>query len=139
MLTGITVEAESIKIPLGLLTDSEDEGLAVLTLAEGAYLIMRSDVLAAYPRRRLAEISSRVRALQITCPPHQIAERVSASPRKQRALETLWQQGYSVSDGSDYGLEELLIRGVTLEQVHKGLASMQGSLSQEVSDERDER
>ena len=64
---------------------------------------------------------------------------ILANPRKQRALEALSQQGYSVSGGSDYGLEECLIPAVTLGQVREGLASMRGSLAQEVSDERDER
>lgn len=61
-----------------------------------------------------------------------------ANPRKQQDLRALLQRGYPVSAGSDYGLEEWLIPGVTLEQVREGLASMQGSLAQEVSDERDE-
>jgi len=139
MLTAITIDAENIKIPMDLLADSRDEGLAVLTLARGAYLIMHSDVLAAYPRQRLAEICRTVRALQTIYPPRRTAGRIPASSRKRQGLKALLQRGYPVSDGSGYGLEEWLIPGVTLEQVREGLASMQGSLAQEVSDERDER
>ena len=139
MPTAITIDAENIKIPLDLLTDLRDEGLAVLTLAQGAYLIMRSDVLIAYPRQRLAEIGRAVRVLQTVYPPRWTAGKISAKPRKQQDLRALLQRGYPVSDGSDYGLEEWLIPGVTLEQVREGLASMRGSLAQTVSDERDER
>jgi hypothetical protein len=49
MVTGITVDSKGVVIPLEML-DAQGEGIAVLTLAPGAYLIMRSEMLAAYPR-----------------------------------------------------------------------------------------
>ncbi len=49
MVTGITVDSKGVVIPLEML-DAQGVGIAVLTLAPGAYLIMRSEMLAAYPR-----------------------------------------------------------------------------------------
>lgn len=132
----VTVEGNSVKIPLELLDEKKDEGLVVLPIAPSAYLIIRSDVLAAYPHNRLRDLGQAIELL------HSLSEEarrgVSYSSRKRQGLKELREQGYPVSDGSEYGLQEHLRPGVTLERVREGLASMQGTLAQEVIAERGE-
>jgi hypothetical protein len=134
MATGITDESEGVFLPLEM-PNVQGEGIAVLTLAQGAYLIIRSDVLAAYPRQRLVELSKTARALEHARP----RENITFTPRKQRALQELRQQGRSVSDGLEYGLQDVAKPEISLEQVWQGLSTMTGSLSQEVLAERRER
>jgi len=134
MATGIKIDSEGVVIPLEML-DAQGEGIVVLTLARGAYLIMRSDMLRAYPRQHLLELSRTAQALERPCPEGGI----TFTPRKQRALRELSQQGYPVSDGLEYGLQAMANPEVTLEQVWQGLSTMEGSLSQEVLAEREER
>jgi hypothetical protein len=134
MVTGITVDSKGVVIPLEML-DAQGEGIAVLTLAPGAYLIMRSEMLAAYPRQRLLELSRTAQALERSHP----KEGIAFTPRKQRALRELSQQGYPVSDGLEYGLLAVAKPGISLEQVRQGLSTMEGSLAQEVLAEREER
>jgi hypothetical protein len=134
MATGITVDSEGVVIPLEML-NTQGEGLVVLTLARGAYLIMRSEMLAAYPRQHLLEFSQTAQALEQS----RSKEGITFTPRKQRALRELSQQGYLVSDGLEYGLQAMVNPEVTLEQVWQGLAKMEGSLAQEVLAEREGR
>ena len=134
MATDITVDSKGVVIPLEML-NAQSEGLVVLALARGAYLIMRSEMLASYPRQRLLEFSQMAQALEHSRP----KEGIPFTPRKQRALRELSQQGYLVSDGLEYGLQAMANPEVTLEQVWQGLAKMQGSLTQEVLAEREER
>lgn len=134
MMRGITVGKEGVVIPLEML-DAQGEGIVVLTLARGAYLIMRSEMLAAYPRQRLLELSQTAQALECS----RVEEGVTFTSRKQRALLKLSQEGYPVSDGLEYGLEAMADPGITLEQVQQGLSTMEGSLAQEVLAEREER
>ena len=134
MATGITVDSKGVVIPLEML-NAQSEGLVVLALARGAYLIMRSEMLAAYPRQRLLEFSRTAQVLEHSRP----KEGITFTPRKQRALRELSQQGYLVSDGLEYGLQAMANPKVTLEQVWQGLAKMEGSLAQEVLAEREER
>ena len=61
------------------------------------------------------------------------------TPRKQWALQELGQQGYPVSGGLGYGLEDIADPGVTLEQVWQDLSTIKGSLARTVLAERDER
>ncbi|MBM4457177.1 MAG: hypothetical protein FJ011_05335 [Chloroflexi bacterium] len=133
MLTGITVDSQRVSIPVEMLGDGE--GMAVLTLARGAYLIMRSDLLATYPRQRLVEFSRMAQTLERLLP----GVNGSFTPRKRRALQELHQQGYPVSDGSEYGLRAMVKPGISLEQVWEELSTLEGSLSHEVLAEREER
>jgi len=66
-------------------------------------------------------------------------EGITFTPRKQRGLQELRQQGFPVSDGLEYGLQTMAKPGISLEQVWQGLSTMEGSLSQEVLTERRER
>ena len=134
MATGITVDSKGVVIPVEML-NAQGESLVVLTLARGAYLIMRSEMLAAYPRQRLLEFSRTAPVLEHSRP----KEGITFTPRKQRALRELSQQGYLVSDGLGYGLQAMANPEVTLEEVWQGLARMEGSLAQEVLAEREER
>lgn len=134
MATGITVDDKGIFIPLEML-DAQGEGIAVLTLAQGAYLIMRSEMLAAYPRQRLLELSRTAQALERL----HSQEGPTFTLRKQRALRELSQQGYLVSNGLEYGLQAMAKPETSLEQVQQGLSTMEGSLAQEVLAEREER
>ena len=134
MATGITVDSKGVVIPVEML-NAQGESLVVLTLARGAYLIMRSEMLAAYPRQRLLEFSRTAQVLEHSRP----KEGITFTPRKQRALRELSQQGYLVSDGLGYGLQAMANPEVTLEEVWQGLARMEGSLAQEVLAEREER
>ena len=59
-MSGITIENGSVKIPIEAV---EGDGLVVLTLAPGAYLIIRHDALANYPREKLAELERLVREI----------------------------------------------------------------------------
>jgi hypothetical protein len=134
MATGIRIDDGSVVIPLELL-DTPNQGLAVLTLARGAFLVMSTDVLAALPRERLLDFSRAAQAVE--------GLRSDAggafSSRKQQALDLLHRQGYTVSGGLEYGLRDMATHGVTLEQVWRGLATMEGSLAEEVAAEREER
>jgi|GEM_PF-1992175 len=124
---------EGITIPLKLLNEAGDEGLVVLPLAKGAYFVIRADVLATYPRQRLASIRRVAKVLQdVETKPE---SKVPCTPRKQRRLDELAQRGFAVSDGSGYRLQEQLLPGVTLDLVRQGLASMKGTLAQEVIEE----
>jgi len=130
----IEVNSKGVVIPLEIL-DAQGEGIAVLTLAPGAYLIMRSEMLAAYPRQRLLELSRTAQALERS----HSKEGTVFTPRKQRALREMSQQGYPVSDGLEYGLQAMAKPGISLEQVRQDLSTMAGSLAQEVLAEREER
>jgi hypothetical protein len=133
----VTLEGNSVKIPLELLDEKKNEGLVVLSIAPSAYLIIRSDALAIYPHNRLKDLGQAIELL------HSLSEEarqsIAYSSRKRQGLKELREQGYPVSDGSEYGLQEHLRPDVTLEQVREGLASMQGSLAQEIIAERGER
>lgn len=125
---------EGIIIPLKLLNEAGDEGLVMLPLAEGAYFVIRADVFAAYPRQRLASIRRVAKAFQEA----ETQPKVPCTPRKQRGLDELVQRGFAISDGSGHRLQEQLLPGVTLDLVRQGLASMKGTLTQEVIEERGE-
>jgi hypothetical protein len=133
MLTGIMIDSQRVSIPVEMFDDGE--GMAVLTLARGAYLIIRSDLLATYPRQRLVEFSRMAQTLEQLLPDAS----GSFTPRKWRALRELRQQGYPVSDGSEYGLRAMVKPEISLEQVWEELSTMEGSLSHEVLAEREER
>jgi len=127
---------EGITIPLKLINEADDEGLVVLPLARGAYFVIRADVFATYPRQRLVSICRVAKILQEV--ETELEDRVLYTPRKRHGLEELAQQGLPVSDGSSYQLQEQLLPGVTLNSVRQGLASMKGTLAQEVIEERGE-
>ena len=91
MATGIMANSEGVTIPLEML-DVQGEGIAVLTVAPGAYLIVRSEKLTVYPGQRLLEFSRMAQALERLRP----KEGIPFTLRKQRALRELSQQGYSV-------------------------------------------
>jgi hypothetical protein len=133
MLTGIMIDSQRVSIPVEMFGDGE--GMAVLTLARGAYLIMRSDLLATYPRQRLVEFSRTAQTLERLLPDAS----APFTPRKRRALQELSQQGYPISDGSEYGLRAMVKPEISLEQVWEELSTMEGSLSHEVLAEREER
>ena len=134
MATDITVDSKGVVLPLEML-NTHGEGIAVLTLARGAYLIISADMLAAYPRQRLVELSQTAQALERSHP----QEGITFTRRKQQAMQELRQQGYPVSDGLEHGLQAIAEPGISLEQVRQGLSTMAGSLSQEVLAERQER
>jgi hypothetical protein len=127
---------EGITIPLTLLNEAGDEGLVVLPLAEGAYFVIRADVFATYPRQRLASIRRVAKALQEV--ETKLEGKVPSTSRKRRGLDELAQRGFAISDGTGYRLQEQLLPGVTLDSVRQGLASMKGTLAQEVIEERGE-
>jgi len=134
MATGIKIDNGSVVIPLELL-DSPDQGLAVLTLARGAFLVMRAEMLDALPRQRLLDFSRTAQNVERS----RSETSSSFAPRKQQALDLLHEQGYTVSGGLDYGLEDMAASDITLEQVWQGLSTMDSSLAEEVLAERDER
>jgi hypothetical protein len=136
-MPNISLEEESITIPLKLLDNAGTEGLVVLPLAKGAYFVIRADVFAAYPRQRLASIRQAIEAFQEAEEKPKEIE-VLCTPRKRRGLDRLIKQGFAVSDGSGYHLQEQMLPGVTLDLVRQGLASMKGTLAQEVIEERGE-
>lgn len=133
MLAGITVDSQRLSIPVEMFGDGE--GMAVLTLARGAYLIMRSDLLAIYPHQRLVEFGRVAQTLDRSLP----GSGVPFTARKLQALQELRLQGYPVSDGSEYNLRATTKSESSLEQIWEELGTMEGSLSHEVVVERDER
>ncbi len=132
MAKGITVNNDSVTLSLKGL---KEESVAVLPLAHGAYLIMRSDILAAYPRQHLRELSRIAQAIGRLR--HQ--EDISFTPRKKRALQQLSQQNLPISDGLDYDLQTMAKPNVNLESVQQSLSTMKESLSEEVIIERQEQ
>ena len=135
-MPNISLDEEGIPIPLKLLDDAGNEGLVVLPMTKGAYFVIRAEVFATYPRQRLASIRQAIKALQEAAKPEDIE--VLCAPRKWRGLDELTKQGFAVSDGSAYRLQEQVLPGVTLDLVRQGLASMKGTLAQEVIEERGE-
>ena len=131
---GITVDSSGVTLPLEML-NAQGEGIAILTLARGAYLVMNADMLASYPHRRLLELSQTARALER---PHS-EEGVAFTRRKQQALRELRQQGYPVSDGLEHGLRSIAKPGTGLRQVWQSLSTVEDTLTQEVLAERRER
>jgi hypothetical protein len=136
-MPNISPKEESVTIPLKLLDDAGSEGLVVLPLATGAYFVIRAEVFAAYPRQRLASIRQAIKSLQEVEAKPEDTE-VLCTSRKRRGLDELIQQGFTVSDGSGYRFQEQVLPGVTLDLVRQGLASMKGTLAQEVTEERGE-
>lgn len=134
MAQDITIDSKGVTLPLEML-DIQNEGVAVLTLGPGAYLIIGADRLMAYPHRRWLELSRTAQALERPHP----QEGITFTSRKQRALQALRHQGYTVSDGSEHGLRAMAGSESSLEQVRQGLSTMKSSLSQEVLAERQER
>ena len=136
-MPNINLEKESIVIPLKLLNEARNEGLVVFPLAEGAYFVIRADVFATYSHQRLASIRRAVQMFQ-EIKLDLKSTKVPYTPPKRRGLDELTQQGFAVSDGSEYGLENHLLPNVTLDLVRQGLASMKSTLAQEVIEERGE-
>jgi hypothetical protein len=136
-MPSISLKEESVTIPLKLLDDAGSEGLVVLPLAKGAYFVIHAEVFAAYPRQRLAFIRQAIKALQeAEAQPEDIE--ALCTPRKRRGLDELTKRGFAVSDGSAYRLQEQVLPGVTLDLVRQELASVKGTLAQEVIEERGE-
>jgi len=134
MTADIVVDSRGVVIPAEVFL-AQDDGIAVLTLARGAYLIMRAGLLAVYPRQRLLELSQVSQALERA----RSEESIACTPRKRRALHELTSQGYPVSAGLEYGLQAMAQPVTSLEQVRQGLSTIVGSLAQEVLAEREER
>ncbi len=134
MAADIVVDSRGVVIPAEVFL-AQDEGIAVLTLTRGAYLLIRAGLLAAYPPQRLLELSQALQALERA----RSEESITFTPRKQRALHHLTSQGYPVSDGLEYGLQAMVQPATNLEQVRQGLSTIVGSLAQEVLAEREER
>ncbi len=128
----ITVDQRGMLIPLETL-DVTGTGIAVIALARGAYLIMRPDLLAAFPLHYLRELSRKVQALE----PLE-ADTHHPGLRKQSVLKELNAQGYIVSDGSEYEFPSIK-PGSNLQQLRQDLSTIQGNLAEEIETERDER
>jgi len=62
---------------------------------------------------------------------------IQRSQRKHAALHTLSTIGLKPSDGNDYQLTELILPGVTLEQVRRELSVIKSSLSKELVEARE--
>jgi len=137
MDTAITVDNATIRIPLKVLDDTDGAGITVLTLAPGAYLIIRSD-LSQHHSDRLAEVLRAAASLQHPPSKSVPPSTPTLAPRKQRVLQELREKGHPVSDGVQYGLQAWLRPDVTLNKVQQGLGSISGSLSDIVIDERGE-
>lgn len=136
-MPNISLQEDNVVIPLELLDDASGEGLVVLSLAKGAYFVIRADIFTTYPRQRLASIRQAIEALrEVEAKPEDVE--ASGTHRKRRGLGELTKQGFAVSDGSLYWLQEQLLPDVTLDLVRQGLASMKGTLAQEVIEERGE-
>jgi hypothetical protein len=129
-MSAITIENSNIKIPVEMV---EGDGLAILTLAQNAYLVVRAETLSRYPTELLRQLQEKVQSLQPATPSPAYH---LYSPQKARAMRELRAQGYNVYGGEEYGLKPSTI---PLEQVQQELASIQGSLADDVIAERDER
>ncbi len=136
-MPNISLQEDDVAIPLELLDDAGGEGLVVLSLAEGAYFVIRAEVFTAYPPQRLASIRQAIKSLQEAEAKPEGTE-VLCTSRKRRGLDELTKQGFAVSDGSGYRLQDQILPDVTLDLVRQGLASMKGALTQEVIEERGE-
>lgn len=130
-MAAITIERDGIKIPLEAI---EDNGIAVITLAPRAWLILDADIVATYPRNKLDALQRAARNLVDEPEPEYPSY---YSPRKVRALKEMRAMGIDVSGGEEY-FDEIVTDPPSLEQVREGLASFKGSLSDFVIAERDE-
>ncbi|MBI3914702.1 MAG: hypothetical protein HY327_11035 [Chloroflexi bacterium] len=125
----ITLENGNVKIPVEM---TEDKGWVVLKLSPDAQLRLRADKMENYPPEKLGEIA---RAIQggIEEPPMP----AYYHPSKARALRELRELGITnVSGGEEHGLKPM---DVPLEKVRQGLASIKGSLSDEILRQREEQ
>jgi hypothetical protein len=126
-MSAITIENGSVKIAIEAV---EGDGMVVLTLAPGAYLILRKEALANYPREKLAELERVVR--EMTPEPEFPSY---YHPSKVRALKELRARGIAASGGEEYGLK---LSSISLEKVREEPAPIKGSLSDEVIAQREE-
>ncbi len=128
-MAAITIERDSIKIPVE--TTGKD-GWVVLTISPSITLILRAEKLDEYVPEKVEKIVQSVRA--ITEEPPMPAY---YHPSKARALRELRESGITnVSGGEEYDLKP---SDIALEKVRKGLASIKGSLSDEVIRQREEQ
>lgn len=129
-MSTITIENNNIKIPIEMV---EQNGMAILTLAPNAYLVLRANDLANYPPEKLERLQIAARTLT------QPAEmNPNYHPTKARALRELRAKGYHVSGGEEY-FSERVANPPSIEQVRKELASVKGNLSDLIIAEREER
>jgi hypothetical protein len=129
-MSAITIENGSVKIAIEAV---EGDGMVVLTLAPGAYLILRKEALANYPREKLAELERLVREM---APEPEFPSYYH--PSKVRALKELRARGIAASGGEEY-FSEIPKNPPTLEHVREILSKVKGSLSDEVIANREER
>jgi hypothetical protein len=128
-MSAITIEQDSIKIPV---ETTEKDGWVVLTISPVVTLILRAEKLNEYVPEKLEKIVQSLRA--ITEEPPMPAY---YHPSKARLLKRLRERGISnISGGEEYDLKPL---DVPLEKVRQGLASIKGSLSDEVIKQRNEQ
>ena len=130
-MSTITIEGSNIKIPLEA---TEKGGWVVITFSPNAYVILPAEKVKDYPTEKISELA---RALRGLAPE---SERPSYyHPSKIRALKRLRELGITnVSGGEEY-FSHLVTDPPSLEQVRQGLASIKGSLSDEVIAQREER
>ncbi len=129
-MSAITIESGNVKIPVESI---EGNGLAVITLAQNTFLIVRAEDLPSYPPALLTELYKTAQSIQPVSPDYNLY-----SPQKARALRELRALGYDVSGGEEH-FKELVTNPPLIEQVRKELGSIKGSLSDRVISQRDER
>lgn len=128
MTPTITIENNNIKLPVEIVAG---DGMVILTLVPNAYLVLRASDLANYSPEKLERLQSITRTLtQPTEPSY------NYHPTKVRALREMRALGIPVSGGEEYGLKP---SSVSLDQVRQELASIKGSLADEIIAEREER
>jgi hypothetical protein len=128
MTPTITIENNNIKLPVEMVAG---DGMVILTLVPNAYLVLRASDLANYSPEKLERLQSITRTLtQPTEPSY------NYHPTKVRALREMRALGIPVSGGEEYGLKP---SSVSLDQVRQELASIKGSLADEIIAEREER
>jgi hypothetical protein len=130
MTPTITIENNNIKLPVEIVAG---DGMVILTLVPNAYLVLRASDLANYPPEKLERLQSITRTLtQPTEPSY------NYHPTKVRALREMRAKGYHVSSGEEY-FSEIPANPPSLEKVRQQLASIKGSLADEVIAQREER
>ena len=125
----ITIERDSIKIPIEM---TEKDGWVILTLSPKATLILRAEKLSEYVPKKLENIINAARAITEEPPMPSYYH-----PSKARALRELRELGITnVSGGEEH---ELKPKDIPIEKVRQGLASIKGSLSEEIIRQRKEQ
>ncbi len=130
------IEVDDVRIRLEWPPDN-GRPVAVVPLEGGALLLIPEKTLERLDPAWLAQVRQKVSSGEAKHDPW--PEWARPTPQKEQALRELRALGYNVSDGREFGMQELLDPTVSLEDVQKSLSMLDISLSDFIVAERGEQ